>query len=129
MKWFRNLRKLRDAGIDNETAVNAIVREDYRNDRLTTVTQAEKHWICLELLKTCTPVKDRGRYKADIVKSCLESPVSMKYLQDLVPKITQVFDNTDISRSAKKLGLKQFKQNLAYWIQSCIQPMVWNLRL
>src|SRR5207248_1912951 len=51
MKWFRNLRKLRDAGTDN-------TREDYRNDRLTTVTQAEKYRICLELLKTCTPVKD-----------------------------------------------------------------------
>ncbi|CAG8779865.1 11171_t:CDS:2, partial [Cetraspora pellucida] len=92
MKWFRNLRKLRDAGIDNETVVNAIVHEGYRNDRLTTITQAEKHRICLKLLKTCTPVKDiddQGRYKADIVKSCLESPVSMKYLQDLVSKMAQ----------------------------------------
>ncbi|RHZ76191.1 hypothetical protein Glove_202g96 [Diversispora epigaea] len=58
MKWFRNLWKLRDTGTNNETTVEAIIREDYRNDRLTTVTQAEKHRICLELLKTCTPVKD-----------------------------------------------------------------------
>jgi len=43
MKWFRNLRKLRDAGTDNKTAVEAITCKDYRNDRLTTVTQAEKH--------------------------------------------------------------------------------------
>ncbi|CAG8554560.1 3024_t:CDS:2, partial [Cetraspora pellucida] len=41
-----------DAGTNNETAVEAIIREDYRSDRLTTVTQAEKHRICLELLKT-----------------------------------------------------------------------------
>ncbi|CAG8668210.1 9025_t:CDS:1, partial [Paraglomus occultum] len=105
MRWFRALQKLRDAGINNETAVEAITREDYRDDRLATVTRAEKHRICLELLKTCTPVKDiddRNRYKADIVKSCLESPKSMKYLQDLVPKMTRVFDNTDASRSAKK---------------------------
>src|SRR3989440_9901900 len=115
MKWFRNLRKLRDAGTNNETAVDAIIREDYRNDRLTTVTQAEKHRICLELLKTCTPVKDiddRDRYKADIVKSCLESPKSMKYLQDLVPKMARVFENTDASRSAKKSKLKTLKAKL-----------------
>lgn len=90
MKWFRSYKKLRDAGTNNETAVEAIIREDYRNDRLTTVTQAEKHRICLELLKTCTPVKDiddRGRYKADIVKARLESPESIKYLQELVPKM------------------------------------------
>ncbi|CAG8697968.1 2374_t:CDS:2, partial [Scutellospora calospora] len=93
------------AGIDNETAVNAIVYEDYRNDRLTTVTQAEKHRICLKLLKTC-------RYKANIVKSCLESPVFIKYLQDLVPKIAQVFDNTDAFRSTKKSGLKLIKLKL-----------------
>ena len=34
MKWFRNLWKLRDAGIDNKTAVNAIVREDYFSETL-----------------------------------------------------------------------------------------------
>ncbi|CAG8576087.1 12287_t:CDS:2 [Gigaspora rosea] len=86
MKWFRAFRKLRDAGINNETAVEAITREDFRDDKLTTVTRAEKHRICLELLKTCTPVKDiddRDRYTADIVKSCLESSKSMKYLQAL----------------------------------------------
>jgi len=43
MKWFRNLQKLQDAGTNNETAVEAITRVDYRDDRLTTVTQAEKH--------------------------------------------------------------------------------------
>ncbi len=32
MKWFRNLWKLRDAGTNNETAVEAITHEDYRND-------------------------------------------------------------------------------------------------
>ncbi|CAH1767892.1 15019_t:CDS:2 [Entrophospora sp. SA101] len=115
MKWFRSYKKLRDAGTNNETAVEAIIREDYRNDRLTTVTQAEKHRICLELLKTCTPVKDiddRGRYKADIVKAHLESPESIKYLQELVPKMARVFDNTDTSRSAKKSGLKSLKSKL-----------------
>ncbi|RHZ51003.1 hypothetical protein Glove_486g2 [Diversispora epigaea] len=115
MKWFRNLRKLRDAGTNNGTAVEAIIREDYRNDRLTTITQAEKHRICLELLKICTPIKDidnRDKYKADVVKSCLESPVSMKYLQNLVPKMARVFDNTDASRSAKKSGLKTIKSKL-----------------
>ncbi|RHZ77972.1 hypothetical protein Glove_168g91 [Diversispora epigaea] len=115
MKWFRNLRKLRDAGTNNETAVEAIIHEDYRNDRLTTVTQAEKHRICLELLKSCTPVKDiddRDRYKADIVKACLELPKSMKYLQNLVPKMARVFDNTDASRGAKKSGLKFLRAKL-----------------
>ncbi|CAJ0632215.1 8200_t:CDS:2 [Entrophospora sp. SA101] len=58
MRWFRNLRKLRDAGTDNMTAVEAITHEDYRNNRLTTITQAEKHRIGLEILKTRTPVKD-----------------------------------------------------------------------
>ena len=45
MKWFRAFQKLRDAGINNETAVKAITRENYRDDRLTTVTRAEKHRI------------------------------------------------------------------------------------
>src|SRR2546421_3781508 len=115
MKWFRNLRKLRDAGTNNETAVEAIIREDYRNDRLTTVTQAEKHRICLELLKTCTPVKDiddQDRYKANIVKTRLESPESIKYLQELVPKMARVFDNTDSSRRAEKSGLKTLRAKL-----------------
>src|SRR5436309_11800262 len=38
MKWFRAYRQLRDAGTDNETAVEAITRKDYREDRLTTVS-------------------------------------------------------------------------------------------
>ncbi|CAJ0752663.1 1099_t:CDS:2, partial [Entrophospora sp. SA101] len=115
MKWFRNLRKLRDAGTDNETAIKAITREDYRNDRLTTVTQAEKHRICLELLKTCTPIKDiddRNRYKVNDVKTRLNSPESIQYLQNLVPKMARVFDNTDAFRSAKKSGLKSDKAKL-----------------
>jgi len=115
MKWFKNLRKLRDAGIDNKTAVEAITREDYRNDRLTTVTRAEKHRICLELIKICTPVKDiddRNRYKVNDVKTCLNSSESIQYLQNLVPKMARVFDNTDASRSAKKSGLKSDKAKL-----------------
>ncbi|CAJ0836503.1 15393_t:CDS:2 [Entrophospora sp. SA101] len=115
MKWFRNLRKLRDAGTDNGTAVEAIVREDYRNDRLITVTQAEKHRICLELLKTCTPVKDiddRNNYKVDEVRACLNSSESIQYLQNLVPKMARVFDNTDSSWRAKKSGLKSDKAKL-----------------
>ena len=43
MKWFRAYRQLRDAGTDNETAVKAITHKDYREDRLTTTTRAEKH--------------------------------------------------------------------------------------
>ena len=39
-------------------AVETITRKDYRKDRLTTMTQAERHNICLELLRNCTPVKD-----------------------------------------------------------------------
>ena len=38
MKWFRAYKQLRDAGTNNETAVEAITRKDYREDRLTTVT-------------------------------------------------------------------------------------------
>ena len=83
MKWFRAYRQLRDAGTDNETAVEAISRKDYREDRLTTATQAEKHRICLELLKICTPAKDiddRVRYKTDDVKGCLNTSESITYL-------------------------------------------------
>ncbi|CAG8761031.1 9192_t:CDS:2 [Cetraspora pellucida] len=61
-----------------------------------------------ELLKTYTPVKDindQDRYTADIVKLCLESSKSIKYLQDLVPKMAQVFDNTNTSHSIKKSAL------------------------
>jgi hypothetical protein len=58
MKWFRAYRQLRDAGTDNETAVEAITRKKYREDRLTTINRAERHRICLELLKICTPARD-----------------------------------------------------------------------
>ncbi|CAG8453153.1 14758_t:CDS:2 [Cetraspora pellucida] len=115
MKWFRNLRKLRDVGIDNKTAVEAITREDYRNDRFTTVTRAEKHRICLELIKTCTPIRDiddRSRYKVDNFKRCLNTPESIQYLHNLVPKMARVFDNTDASHSAKKSGLKSDRAKL-----------------
>ena len=90
MKWFRAYRQLRDAGTNNEVAVEAITRKDYREDKLIVATRAEKHRICLELLKTCTPardVDDRARYKADDVKTHLNSPESISYLQDLVPKM------------------------------------------
>ncbi|RHZ70941.1 hypothetical protein Glove_264g39 [Diversispora epigaea] len=115
MKWFKNLQKLRDAGTNNETAVEAIIHEEYRNDRLITVIQAKKHRICLELLKTCTPVKDiddRNMYKVNDVKTRLNSPESIQYLQNLVPKMTRVFNNTDAFRSAKKSGLKSDKAKL-----------------
>ncbi|CAG8481769.1 3609_t:CDS:2 [Cetraspora pellucida] len=96
-------------------AVEAIICEDYKNDRLTTVTQAEKYQICLELLKTYTPIKDiddRNRYKVINVKTCLNSSESIQYLQNLVPKMAQIFDNTDASHSAKKSGLKLDKAKL-----------------
>ncbi|CAI2194838.1 5324_t:CDS:2, partial [Funneliformis geosporum] len=32
MKWFRAYRQLRDAGIDNKMAVEAIIRKDYKED-------------------------------------------------------------------------------------------------
>ncbi|CAI2179163.1 7073_t:CDS:2, partial [Funneliformis geosporum] len=34
IKWFRAYRQLRDAGTDNETAVEAIIHKDYRDDKL-----------------------------------------------------------------------------------------------
>jgi hypothetical protein len=34
MKWFRAYRQLRDAGTNNEVAVEAITRKDYREDKL-----------------------------------------------------------------------------------------------
>src|ERR1051325_11238841 len=43
MRWFRAYRQLRDAGTDNETAVEAISRKDYTEERLTTATRAERH--------------------------------------------------------------------------------------
>src|SRR5205814_1678820 len=109
MKWFRAYRQLQDAGTNNGTAVEAITRKDYRENRLTTVSQAERHRICLELLRNCTPARDiddRAQYKANDVKTCIDSPESISYLQDLVLKMARVFDNTDASRSTKKLGLR-----------------------
>ncbi|PKK58056.1 hypothetical protein RhiirC2_796941, partial [Rhizophagus irregularis] len=115
MKWFRAYRQLRDAGTNNEVAVEAITRKDYREDKLIVATRAEKHRICLELLKTCTPardVDDRARYKADDVKTRLNSPESISYLQDLVPKMARVFDNTDALRRIKKSELKTVRAKL-----------------
>jgi len=115
MKWFRAYRQLRDASTDNETAVEAITRKDYREDRLTTITRAERHRICLELLKICTPARDiddRARYKSDVVKMRLNSPESITHLQDLVLKMARVFDNTDASRRVKKSGLKTDRAKL-----------------
>ncbi|UZO09254.1 uncharacterized protein OCT59_029488 [Rhizophagus irregularis] len=115
MKWFRAYRQLRDAGINNETAVEAIIRKDYRDDKLAVATRAERHRICLELLRICTPAKDiddRARYKANDVKAHIDSPESTSYFQGLVPKMARVFDNTDASRSAKKSGLKTIRAKL-----------------
>ena len=96
-------------------AVEAITRKDFREDRLTTTTRAEKHRICLELLRNCTPVRDiddRARYKSDDVKICLNSPESISYLQGLVPKMARIFDNTDVLRRTKKSGLKTDRAKL-----------------
>ncbi|CAB5199191.1 unnamed protein product [Rhizophagus irregularis] len=41
-----------------ETAVEAIIRKDYREDKLIIATRAERHRICLELLRICIPAKD-----------------------------------------------------------------------
>ena len=38
MKWFRAYKQLRDTGTNNEMAVEAISRKDYREDKLTTAT-------------------------------------------------------------------------------------------
>src|ERR1044071_2576401 len=38
MKWFRAYRHLRDAGISNEAAVEAVIRKDYRDDKLAVAT-------------------------------------------------------------------------------------------
>ncbi|GBB91446.1 hypothetical protein RclHR1_18770001 [Rhizophagus clarus] len=108
IKWFRAYKQLRDAGTNNEMAVEAISRKDYREDRLTTATQAERHRIC-------TPVRnidDRIRYKADEIKTRMGSPESTSYLQGLVPKMTRVFDNINASRSANKSGLKTIRAKL-----------------
>ena len=90
-------------------------RKDYREDKLTTTTCAKRHRICLKLLKSCTPAKDiddRSRYKADDVKTRLNSPESISFLQGLVPKMARVFDNTDASRRIKKSELKTVRAKL-----------------
>ncbi len=49
-------------------AIETIICKDYRDDKLTVATQAERHRICLELLKICTPTRDiddREKYKSD----------------------------------------------------------------
>jgi len=43
MRWFRAYRQLRDASINNEMAVEIIIRKDYRDDKLAVATQAERH--------------------------------------------------------------------------------------
>ena len=83
MKWFRAYKQLRDAGTNNGVAVEVITHKDYRKDKLIVATRAEKHRICLELLKTCTPVRDvddRARYKTDDVKTRLNSLESISFL-------------------------------------------------
>src|SRR6266496_2380243 len=84
MRWFRAYKQLRDAGTNNEMAVDAITRKDYRDDKLAIATRAERHRICLELLRICILAKDiddRTRYRADDVKTRLNSPESISYLQ------------------------------------------------
>ncbi|GBB94348.1 hypothetical protein RclHR1_02340005 [Rhizophagus clarus] len=84
----------KDFILNNETAVKAIIRKDYRDDKLAVATRAERHRICLKLLR-------------------IYSPESISHLQNLVPKMARVFDNTDASRRAKKSGLKTDKTKLA----------------
>ncbi|PKK61806.1 hypothetical protein RhiirC2_791256 [Rhizophagus irregularis] len=106
------------ADVSNTTIVDpveAIIRKDYREDKLIIATRAERHRICLELLRICTPAKDiddRMRYKADDVKTRMDSPEPVSYLQGLVPKMARVFDNTDASHRAKKMGLKTIRAKL-----------------
>ena len=69
----------------------------------------------MKLLRICTPAKDiddRTRYKADDVKTHMDSLESVSYLQGLVSKMARVFDNVDASRSAKKSGLKTIRAKL-----------------
>ena len=115
MKWFRAYRQLWDAGTNNKIAVGAITRKDYREDKLIIATRAERHRICLELLRNCTPVRDvddRARYKAGDVKICIDSLESISYLQSLVLKMARVFDNMDALCRAKKSGLKTDRAKL-----------------
>ena len=90
-------------------AVEAITRKDYRDNKLAIATRAERNRICLELLRICILAKDiddRTRYRADDVKTRLNSPESISYLQDLVFKMAQIFNNTDASCRIKKSELK-----------------------
>ncbi|PKY51949.1 hypothetical protein RhiirA4_469287 [Rhizophagus irregularis] len=130
MRWFRAYRQLRDAGTNNEKAVEAITRKDYRDDKLAVATRAERHRICLELLRICTPARDiddRTRYRADDTKTRLNSPESISYLQDLIPKMARVFDNTDASRSAKKSGLKTDRAKLGL-LNSALHAATYGLK-
>ncbi|CAG8804232.1 17117_t:CDS:2, partial [Gigaspora rosea] len=78
----------------------------------------KKHLICLELLKICTPIKDiddRNKYKDDDIKARLESFKSIKYLQELVPKMSQfliIQIHSDSFQYAKKTVLKTFRSKL-----------------
>ena len=70
----------------------------------------------MELLRNCTPAKDidnRAQYKANDVKTCIDSSESISYLQNLVPKMARVFNNTDASHSAKKSGLRTVQAKLS----------------
>ena len=100
---------------NNEMAVEAITCKDYRDDKLAVAIQVERYQICLKLLRIYTPARDiddRIRYRADDVKTCLNSLKSILYFQDLVFKMAQVFDNTDASCSAKRSGLKTVRAKL-----------------
>ncbi|CAG8604536.1 644_t:CDS:2, partial [Scutellospora calospora] len=99
-----------------EYTVEAITHEDFRDDKLTTVIRAEKHQICLELLKICMPVKDidnRNRYIADIVKSCLESSDAKKSgLKSDKVKLVSTFDKESASKLLPyQTGEGQFYEN------------------
>jgi hypothetical protein len=90
MKWFKTYKQLQDAGTNNEMAVKAIFHKDYREDRFTTAIQAERHRICLELLRICIlarDIDDRAQYKTDEVKTCISSLKLTLYFQGLVPKM------------------------------------------
>ncbi|RIB14001.1 hypothetical protein C2G38_2196322 [Gigaspora rosea] len=71
-----------------------------KEDKLIVATRAKEHRICLELLKTCMPVRDvddKARYKADDIKTHLNSPELASYLQDLVPKMNKKTKDTSSS--------------------------------
>ncbi|RIA93714.1 hypothetical protein C1645_819006 [Glomus cerebriforme] len=77
-------------------AIEAITHKDYRKTDLQ---------LLLKL-------------RANNIKTYIDSPELISYLQDLIPKMARVFDNTDASRSAKKLGLKTVRAKFGkkiYW--------------